>query len=230
MRIRDFPVYPGLYRTMLNSTCDDHSEFCGIFEYIAKEIGKRGWCVIPEFISADKVTRLRNETLTTWRNGHLCPAGIGQGTSYQVSNDIRSDHIKWLDDNLSTGQQYYLAQMEQLRLTINHELYLGLFSFECHQTIYPPGSYYRKHLDQFRNNNSRALTTILYLNSKWRQQDGGELILYLNRQHDHEYEIIRPLGGQLVCFLSDAFPHEVKPAHRERISIAGWFSRRDFQH
>jgi SM-20-related protein len=29
-----------------------------------------------------------------------------------------------------------------------------------------------------------------------------------------------------VCFLSERFEHEVLPATRERLSIAGWFRRR----
>jgi hypothetical protein len=33
-------------------------------------------------------------------------------------------------------------------------------------------------------------------------------------------------GGTLVVFLSDRFPHEVLPARRERLSLAGWFRRR----
>jgi SM-20-related protein len=32
-----------------------------------------------------------------------------------------------------------------------------------------------------------------------------------------------PLHGTVVVFLSEEFPHEVLPAHRDRHSIAGWF-------
>ena len=35
-----------------------------------------------------------------------------------------------------------------------------------------------------------------------------------------------PEGGSLVVFLSAELPHEVLPASRERMSIAGWFRRR----
>ena len=37
---------------------------------------------------------------------------------------------------------------------------------------------------------------------------------------------VLPRGGTLVVFLSDRFPHEVLPARRERLSLAGWFRRR----
>jgi SM-20-related protein len=38
---------------------------------------------------------------------------------------------------------------------------------------------------------------------------------------------VLPQGGRLLTFLSERFEHEVLPAHRERISLTGWFRRRD---
>ena len=40
---------------------------------------------------------------------------------------------------------------------------------------------------------------------------------------ESELEQVRPEYGKLVIFLSEVFPHEVRPAQRERYSIAGWF-------
>ena len=63
---------------------------------------------------------------------------------------------------------------------------------------------------------------MLYLNDDWQASDGGELVVY----DEHSQEVLHrvlPSAGTLVCFLSEEFPHEVLPAHRDRMSIAGWF-------
>ena len=35
--------------------------------------------------------------------------------------------------------------------------------------------------------------------------------------------LIAPKPGTLVVMLSERIPHEVRPAARERLSLAGWF-------
>ena len=89
------------------------------------------------------------------------------------------------------------------------------------------GSYYKKHLDQFRGIGLRTISTILYLNENWQAEDGGQLFLYTNPDDDDDYQVIQPLSGQLVTFLSARFPHEVCLSKRDRMSITGWFSKRD---
>lgn len=117
--------------------------------------------------------------------------------------------------------QGYLERMEQIRQQVNQVFFLGLFEYEAHFAKYEAGDFYRKHLDAFRGNESRKLTTVLYLNEQWSEADGGSLALYdLN---DQWVETIAPISGRLVAFLSERFPHEVLPTQAERISITGWF-------
>jgi SM-20-related protein len=178
-------------------------------------------------MSPELVTQLRQELYHAWLEGQFRQAGIGRGESFEVNKAIRNDHVKWLEDSASPAQQHYLYTLEQLRLAINRTLCLGLFDFECHLSIYPPGSYYRRHVDQFRGIGLRTVSSILYLNENWEDADGGQLCLYANPQDESEHVRIQPYGGQLVTFLSAEFPHEVLTARRERMSITGWFSKRD---
>jgi SM-20-related protein len=115
-----------------------------------------------------------------------------------------------------------LQQFEQLRRTLNQELLLGLFEFECHLSMYQPGARYARHLDQFRDDDRRRVSCVLYLNENWCTADGGELRIYA----DGTYRDVLPQGGTLVIFLSQQFEHEVLPAHRERYSLTGWFKLR----
>jgi SM-20-related protein len=105
-------------------------------------------------------------------------------------------------------------------------LYLGLFNFEGHLARYPAGAFYRRHLDQFRGVELRALTCILYLNPDWQPADGGILRIFTDPGRPEHAEEVAPRGGTLVTFLSARFEHEVRPAARERLSLTGWFKRR----
>ena len=73
---------------------------------------------------------------------------------------------------------------------------------------------------------SAASSSVLYLNEDWDETAGGALRLYDGMNPIAPYRDIAPIAGLLVLFLSADFDHEVLPATRERLSIAGWFRRR----
>jgi SM-20-related protein len=101
---------------------------------------------------------------------------------------------------------------------INQTLFLSLKDYEIHMTVYPVGSYYKRHLDQFKKDDHRRLSVICYLNEDWRDEHGGQLRIYLP---GGPIDIL-PISGRIVCFRSDQLEHEVLPATRERFSLTGW--------
>jgi SM-20-related protein len=190
---------------------------------IADALAERGWAIAASFLCADLVQALAADARAQMRAGAFRPAGVGAGAQHAVRADIRRDVIQWLEPpGANPAQQTCLAQFEALRLVLNRELQLGLFDFECHYASYPPGAFYRRHLDRFTGDDRRVLSCVLYLNDAWLPEDGGQLRLYLP---DGMREV-RPEGGTLVAFLSERVEHEVLPARRERSSLAGWFRRR----
>jgi len=197
-------------------------------EQIADDLSRQGWSVRPDFISAQLLYALREECLQEWQQGEFRHAGVGRGENFEIKPEVRNDRVKWLEPGKEAqAQQAYLQQLETLRQVLNRELYLGLFEFEGHMAVYPPGSFYARHLDQFRGIGLRTVSAILYLNDDWRPEDGGQLRLYTVPGDDAQYLDILPTGGQLVVFMSAEFMHEVLPARRERMSVTGWFKRRD---
>ncbi len=147
-------------------------------------------------------------------------AGIGRSDDHQINQVIRNDSIQWLTGKNQT-QAIYLNEMERLRIAINRRLFLGLFDYEAHFAHYPIGGFYKKHVDAFKGQSNRVLTTVLYLNRNWCEEDQGHLLLY--NTEGSLIKAILPNAGTLVVFLSEEFPHEVIPTTRERLSIAGWF-------
>lgn len=149
------------------------------------------------------------------------PAGIGREQGQMVNQFVRRDRICWLDASHEPVVSY-LEWMEQLRLRINRELFLGLFDYECHYAHYSEGAFYKKHLDSFKGNSNRRLSSILYLNPAWQSSDGGELVLYAEGG-DKVLQTVLPTFGKMVFFLSEEFPHEVLAAKCSRYSLTGWF-------
>ncbi|KFZ38746.1 proline hydroxylase [Shewanella mangrovi] len=147
-------------------------------------------------------------------------AAIGRGSEQQLNHEIRSDRIRWLTPD-SEPDMRYLSFMSSLREGLNQRLFMGLFDYESHYAWYRPGAFYKKHLDALRGSQNRILTTVFFLNPDWQQQQGGELIIY--DEADNLLETVLPEFGTLVIFLSERFPHEVRPTARGRGSIAGWF-------
>lgn len=190
-------------------------------------LASQGYAVVPDFISDTYATALAAEARRLRDNGAMRRAGVGKGAETSISDSLRGDFIYWLErEQCSELQLHYLDSLEQLRQVVNQGLYLGLFDFEGHFAIYPPGSFYRKHIDRFQNDSRRTLTTILYLNQDWQEEDGGKLRIYLDDAGKGDALDIEPRAGTLVTFLSSRFWHEVLPANQERISITGWFRTR----
>ena len=198
------------------------------YDRIADDLLLQGWSMMPDFVPSELVRQLRQECLDDWQQGEFRHAGIGRGESFEIKPEIRNDRVKWLEPaTASQAQRDYLNYLEQLRLAINRQLQLGLFDFEYHMAVYPPGSFYARHLDQFRGVGLRTVSVILYLNEDWQRLDGGQLRIYTEAGDDSVFHDILPVGGQVVVFLSSVFEHEVLPARRDRLSITGWFKRRD---
>ena len=147
-------------------------------------------------------------------------AGISSTKNLHIDTSKRRDKTLWIDEDGSVCSEY-LVFCEGLRNYLNRSLYLGLTYYEAHFARYEEGDFYEKHLDAFKGSTNRVVTTVLYLNEEWREENGGELVIY--DEDDKEIEKVVPNAGTLVVFLSDKFPHEVLPAKKKRHSIAGWF-------
>lgn len=180
--------------------------------------------VVPEFLPAPFVAALAAEARRRDAAGEFRAARIGRGVARTERSDIRGDRILWLDEQTQAPAERPLWQaLERLRTALNEATFLGLFAFEGHYSWYPPGAFYRRHRDRFRDDDARLLSCVLYLNDAWTAADGGMLRIYLSGNNARD---VLPIGGTLVCFLADRHEHEVLPAMRERLSIAGWFRRR----
>ncbi|QFU00875.1 hypothetical protein FIU83_04395 [Halomonas sp. THAF5a] len=185
---------------------------------------EQGWYVGEGFIPAELCAALHHELGAMADHEALEAAGIGRGQEHALRRDIRGDAIRWLDRE-SQARRQYLEAMAELQQELNRALFLGLFEYEAHFAHYPPGAFYKRHLDSFRGRANRVISTVGYLNPDWPADGGGEMVIFAADDPEREVARVRPEAGTFACFLSDSVPHEVLPTRLPRASIAGWFRR-----
>ena len=190
---------------------------------ICAAIEQRGWSVEAAFLPPASIAALRDDARRRDTAGEFHVAGVGRGAARVERGDVRGDRILWLDEHAASAAEAPLWRaLAALRTALNEAFFLGLVSFEGHYALYPPGAFYRRHRDRFRDDDARVISCVLYLNEEWSIDDGGALRMHLPEGvHD-----ILPTGGTLACFVAERFEHEVLPSARERLAVSGWFRRR----
>jgi SM-20-related protein len=192
---------------------------------IAGALRERGYVVCEDFLTSGLTCALADECRKLHQTAQLTAAAIGRGSARHVATQVRGDIARWFEPlHLSLPQTAYWSRMQALRQILNRDLFLGLEELEAHYALYPSGSSYARHRDRFRDDDARVVSSVCYLNSDWRGEHGGALRIHMNTGNMPHLDVI-PQGGTLVLFLSADFEHEVLPATRERMSIAGWLRR-----
>lgn len=190
------------------------------YSFICDALSKDGCIVLDDFIDVNLTQQLYKH-VTELPETVFNTAKVGRQQSTQKLELIRNDKTVWLSE-IHPIEQAYLDAMDALKMQLNRQLFPGLRDFEAHFAHYPPGHFYQRHVDAFRGQSNRIVSSVFYLNPDWSEQDDGQLVLY-KAGSDKPLQIVQPRFGSMVLFLSEQFPHEVRPARRDRYSIAGWF-------
>jgi SM-20-related protein len=177
------------------------------------------YATCEDFFDLNLIASLRKNLQKGHANGIMHQAGVGKQASFQQNLKVRGDLISWMEnDSVEPSELAFMAIVKAFYGYLNQTCYTGINGSEFHNALYETGSFYKRHMDQFKLDSNRQFSMVTYLNEDWLDTDGGELVLYL----DGKEIIIRPQGGRVVFFKADKIEHEVRPASRERMSIAGW--------
>lgn len=199
-----------------------------VLEPVLAVLPEPGWAVLPAALPSGLADALRTELRAQDAECAFHAAGVGRGAGHQVRTAVRGDRIAWLRADWPAAS-VYLSLMDDLRQALNQACFLGLAEYEAHYARYDAGSFYRRHVDRHAGDpadgrGQRVISTVCYLNEPdWPVDAGGELMLY---PAEGEPVCVCPEAGTLVIFRSETLPHEVLPASRERLSIAGWMRTR----
>lgn len=189
---------------------------------LANSLVERGYCILDDAIPADLLIKLVEQSRAL-DSDDLELAGIGRDDLQQTNPKVRKNQIAWInsgEDDVSTAFHDWLATIQTY---LNRTLFMGLFDVEAHYARYRVGDFYKRHVDAFVGQSNRKLSVVFYLNDEWTEEDGGELWVYEDDMAKEPFERVLPKCGRLIAFLSERFPHEVRPSHKTRHSIAAWF-------
>lgn len=200
-----------------------------IFEKIIEDLLKDKYSIIDSFFDASGVDILRSSLLEKYEEDKFKKAAIGNRVNESIIKSIRGDFIFWINENKTNkAEKYFFNKINTLVSYLNRTCFLGILYKEFHYAIYPEGTFYKRHIDTFMNDDRRKLSFVCYLNDlDWDPNNGGELVLYLQDNDKETCKTILPLPGRVVIFESQIIEHEVKPVTAsERLSITGWLKTR----
>ncbi|SIO54369.1 2OG-Fe(II) oxygenase [Chitinophaga niabensis] len=188
-----------------------------INSFIESKVG-----IAEHFLSDRLAGHLKDNLNTLYEGNSMLAAGTGNKELVLKDKLVRSDVIYWLDrKHNNPWENEFFDLMDAFILYLNRECYTGITGYEFHYTLYEEGSFYKKHLDQFRNNESRQFSMIMYLNVDWVEEDGGQLSI-TRAEGDQQ---ISPVNGKTVFFRSNEMEHEVLVTNKPRLSITGWLKQ-----
>jgi len=185
-----------------------------INSFINDKVGIAG-----HFLNESLSGHLKENLVTLFAQNKMQHAGTGNHAILNLDKTVRGDNIHWLDRvHNDEYENSFFDLMDRFVKYLNETCYTGINSYEFHYTLYTPGTFYKKHMDRFQNNDSRKFSMIMYLNTGWSPEDGGELCIH----HEKGLQNISPQNGKVVFFKSNELEHEVLMTHKNRMSITGW--------
>jgi len=185
-----------------------------INSYIDNQVG-----ISENFLSPSLAIHLKDDLNAHYSNQHMHTAGTSNASIAAQNKTVRGDMIYWLDrKHNNQNENDFFKLMDDFVTRLNSTCYTGITGYEFHYTRYDTGVFYKKHVDQFRNDQSRKFSMITYLNADWQQPDGGELCIH----HADSMQNISPTNCKSVFFKSNELVHEVLLTHKPRLSITGW--------
>lgn len=185
-----------------------------------RDLGSRGYFT-REGVAPDLCVQAGRVAASMAQSDKLQPAGVGTQGRLRREDEIRGDRITWVDRaNADSPLAELIGIYEALMDELNRKALLGLRRFELQLAHYAaPNRGYDRHVDSFRGQESRRITTICYLNEDWTATDGGSLRLFV----DGDTVEILPEAGRMVVFLSDQLEHQVMPTERDRSALTAWY-------
>lgn len=198
------------------------------YERIIEDILKQQYSIVEDFFTDEEVALLRQSLIAKHEEDAFKKAAIGNRVNEIIVKSIRGDVILWIDEiKANEAENLFFNKINSLVNYLNKTCFLGILQKEFHYALYPVGTFYKRHIDTFQNDDRRKLSIVCYLNEDgWLPENGGELVLYLNENGEETEKVIYPFPGRVVIFESQIIEHEVKPVNKERMSITGWLKTR----
>ncbi|MFY8188352.1 MAG: 2OG-Fe(II) oxygenase [Flavobacterium sp.] len=194
------------------------------YETIIDDLITKKFAVVDHFFTNDEVQALKENLVHKYEDDAFKKAAIGNVFQEQIVKSIRGDYIYWLNEQEDAlVERVFFDKINDLVQYLNRTCFLGIREKEFHYAVYPEGTFYKRHLDTFQNDDRRKLSIVCYLNDEhWEPDFGGALAIYHPSEQGEATTLVYPLQGRMVIFESQVLEHEVLPVYKSRFSITGW--------
>jgi len=170
------------------------------YEKIITDLSENKFAITSLLFDEILLDNLLNIAIENIHQNKLHSAGIGNQNALLINNTIRSDKILWMDSSsTNVNEQEFFNKISHFSDYLNKTCFTGITNAEFHYACYGPGTFYKKHIDRFKNDNKRKFSVITYLNKNWNATDGGELLIY----HPDETITIKPEFGKTIILKID---------------------------
>lgn len=206
----------------------DDSGINAVYEKVIDDLMAQQYSIVEDFFTPGEVQALRASLIAKYEEDQFKKSAIGNNANEKVIGAIRGDFILWLDADTANGaESRFFDRLNDFKDYLNRTCFMGINEMEFHYAVYPPGTFYKRHLDTFQNDSRRKLSMVCYLNDEdWKPEYGGELTIYATDNGAEKPINVYPVQGRMVVFESQVLEHEVKPVQKERLSITGWLKTR----
>lgn len=190
-----------------------------LYEKVIEDLINNNYAQVDGFFTESTCIGLRDLLLEKEKDGVFKKANIGNKAKAKEVLVIRSDKISWIENESENEfEKSFNFQIDDFCTYLNRTCYTGIKDWEFHYALFEKGAFYKRHIDRFKNDNSRKYSIVTYLNQNRQVDDGGALVIYTS-----EGAItILPEWGRTVIFKSDLLEHEVMVSKKDRLSITGW--------
>lgn len=189
------------------------------YETLIQGLLEKGFGSVDNWFSEEELIGLRKSLLAQYDKDNFHVAGIGNKHLLQKEKTIRNDQVYWLNKaSVNEWEISFFQKIDEFVDYLNRTCFAGIREYEFHYAVYEEGSFYKRHVDRFKNDTRRQFSFVSYLTEDWQDGDGGELLIY---NPDDSKIVVQPTPGKVVFFTSD-LPHEVLVSKTQRLSLTGW--------
>lgn len=198
------------------------------YEKVISDLLAQQYSVVDDFFTTEQIVALRTTLVHKHEEDAFKKAAIGNRVNENIIKSIRGDFILWLNEaEANAAETSFFDKVNDFIQYMNRTCFMGILHKEFHYALYPEGTFYKRHLDTFQNDDRRKLSIVCYLNEEdWQPEYGGELVIYTEENGTEVEKVFYPFPGRVVIFESQILEHEVKPVKQPRLSITGWLKTR----
>src|SRR5690606_33885052 len=117
--------------------------------------------IAEDFFDIEEVRKMRTILLEKYEEDNFKKAAIGNKLNETIEKTVRGDFILWLNEkDDGVAEKIFFSKINSLVEYLNRTCFLGILQKEFHYAVYPKGTFYKRHLDTFQNDDRRRLSLV----------------------------------------------------------------------